>query len=77
MQSKMLNLASFTIKQAYSHVLKDQTMKDLKSWEKDFNVVFKKNNFKYIFGKKNPIHNKSLIRIVNKDLKNACKLNNK
>ena len=38
--------------------------------------MFKKYNCKYLFGKNKPVHEKSLIRLVNKDLKNTCDLNN-
>lgn len=37
--------------------------------------IFNKYQFKYLFGKDQAIHNKSLIRTVNEDLKNTCKLN--
>ena len=75
-ENAQFSVIHYKTKQAYTHVLNDQAIKDLKCLKEDFKVVFKKNNFKYIFGKKNPIHNKSLIRMVNKDLKNTCKLNN-
>ena len=38
-------------------------------------IIFNKYQFKYIFGKDQPIHKKSLIRTINEDLKNTCELN--
>lgn len=38
-------------------------------------IIFNKYQFKYFFGKNQPIHKKSLIRTINEDLKNTCKLN--
>jgi len=74
-ENAQFSVIHYKTKQAYNHVLNDQAIKDLKCLEEDFKIVFKKNNFKYIFGKTTPIHSKSLIRMVNKDLKNTCKIN--
>lgn len=38
-------------------------------------IIFNKYQFKYFFGKDQPIHTKSIIRTINEDLKNTCELN--
>jgi|TARA_B110000483_G_C18158625_1_gene528403 hypothetical protein len=51
-----------------------QALEDLKNLEV-LSIVFNKYNCKYLFGMNKPMHEKSLIRLVNKDLKNTCDLN--
>ena len=51
-------------------------MEDLKNLKNDYTIVFNKYNCKYLFGKTKPMHKKSLIRLVNADLRNTCKINN-
>lgn len=62
-------------KQSNIHVLSKQAVYDLKTRKEDFNIVFKKNAYQYLFGKKEPMHKKAIIRLINKDLKNSCNLN--
>lgn len=76
MASSQINLIHFKTNQAHIHVLSVQGVKDLKKLENEYHIVFKKYNYEYLFGKQKPMHKKSLIRIVNKDLKHTCKLNN-
>lgn len=38
-------------------------------------IIFNKYQFKYLFGKYQPIDNKSLIRTINENLKDTCELN--
>lgn len=75
-QISQFNLIHFKTNQAHIHVLSQQGVEDLKDLEDDYTIVFKKYNCKYLFGKNKPVHEKSLIRLVNKDLKNTCDLNN-
>ena len=39
-------------------------------------IIFQKYGYKYLFGKSEPIHQKSLIRLINADLHNTCKICN-
>ena len=75
-QISQFNLIHFKTNQAHIHILSIQAVEDLKNLENEYNIVFKKYNYQYLFGEQKPMHKKSLIRIVNKDLKNTCKLNN-
>jgi transposase InsO family protein len=75
-QISQFNLIHFKTNQAHIHILSVQAVKDLKKLENEYHTVFKKYNYEYLFGKQKPIHKKSLIRIINKDLKHTCKLNN-
>lgn len=36
--------------------------------------IFQKYGYRSLFGKHKPIHKKSLIRLINDDLKNTCKI---
>ena len=75
-QISQFNLIHYKTNQAHIHVLSQQGVEDLKDLEDDYTIVFKRYNCKYLFGKNKPMHEKSLIRLVNKDLKNTCDLNN-
>ena len=75
-QTAQFNLIHYKTNQAHIHVLSHQALEDLKSLEDDYTTVFNKYNCKYLFGMNKPMHEKSLIRLVNKDLKNTCDLNN-
>ena len=47
-------------------------MKDLKKLERDYQIIFQKHHYKYLFGKNKPSHEKQMIRSINLDLKNTC-----
>lgn len=74
-ETSQFSLIHFKTSQPYVHVLSPWTIQHLEDLEDDFKVVFEKYNYKYLFGKEEPVHSKPLIRIVNKDLKNTCNLN--
>lgn len=38
--------------------------------------MFQKYNYKYLFGKEEPIHTKTLIQFINRDLNHTSELNN-
>lgn len=65
----------YKTKQAYTHVLTQQAVQDLINLESEINIIFSKNGYKYLFGKQKPMHSKSLIRMVNKDLKATSEVN--
>ena len=39
-------------------------------------IIFQKYGYKYLFGKYEPIHQKSLLKIITIDLRNICKVSN-
>ena len=65
------NIIHFKTKQPHVHILSRRAVKNLRKLENEFNIVFQKYN--YLFGKYQPIIAKSLIRIINKDLKHTTK----
>ena len=69
------NLVHYKTNQAYNHVITKQAVDDLIQLKYELKTIFQTNGYKYLFGKTKPIHKKSLIRIVNQDLKNTCELN--
>lgn len=60
-------------KEAHIHVLLKKAVRDLQDLKLKFFVVFEKYQYKYLFGKKKPMTDKNLIKMVNKDLKNTCR----
>lgn len=74
-KNSQFNLVHFKTNQAYIHVLTHEATQDLKNLNDEFTVVFHKYSYKYLFGKRQPVDEKTLIRMVNTDLKNTCELN--
>jgi integrase/recombinase XerD len=62
-------------KQSHIHVLSKTAVTKLKQLKNEYAVIFTKYQFKYLFGKQEPTHEKSLIRLINQDLKNTCEAN--
>ena len=67
------NLIHHKTKEAHIHVLSKAAIQDLRDLRVEFYIVFKKYKYEYLYGKKKPITDKNLIKIVNKDLKQICK----
>ena len=68
--SSQFNAIHHKTKQAHFHVLSKNGVKALK----ELSIVFQKYSYKYLFGKDKPIHQKSLTRMINDDLKHTCKV---
>jgi integrase/recombinase XerD len=68
-QGAQFSLIHFKTRQPYVHVLSRQALEDLKKLELDYIIVFEKYKYKYLFGKRKPVHEKSLLNLVNQDLK--------
>lgn len=60
---------------AHIHVLSKNGVKKLKELNLDYETIFPKYNYKYLFGKDKPIHPKTLTRLINKDLKYTWEVN--
>jgi integrase len=67
--SSQLSVIHHKTKSPHIHILSKKALKDLKSLNTEYQVVFEQHQFKYLFGKLKPIAQKSLIRLVNRDLK--------
>ena len=74
-KTSQFNLIHFKTNQAYIHVLTSEAVQDLKNLSDEITLIFQKYSYKYLFGRKQPVDEKTLIRMVNKDLKNTCELN--
>lgn len=72
--SSQFSIIHFKTKQPYIHVLSKRGVKYLKNLKEEFGVVFTKYKYKYLFGKEKPIHHKTFIQIINRDLKHTSKL---
>lgn len=76
METSQIPIITFKTKQSHTYVLSKKAIQDLKERQADFDIVFQEHKYKYLFGKDKPVHEKSLIRLINKDLKYTCNLNN-
>ena len=70
--TSQFSLIHFKTNQPYIHVLSNRAIEDIEDLKLDFIILFEKYKYKYLFGKDKPMHSKSLIRMVNKDLKRTC-----
>jgi integrase len=75
-ETSQLSVIHYKTNQPHIHILSQKAVEDLKNIKNDYDVVFNKHNCEYLFGKTKPMHPKSLIRLVNEDLRNTCKINN-
>jgi len=74
--SSQLSVIHHKTKTSHIHILSKKALNDLKDLKTEYQVVFEQHQFKYLFGKLQPIANKSLIRLVNRDLKHTCEIAN-
>ena len=68
------NLVHYKNKQAHIHVLSAKAVQDLKKLQLEFSTVFSQYKYNYLFGKEKPISKETLIRNINKDLKNTSEI---
>lgn len=73
-QCSQLRVNLFKTNRSHNVILSVSAIESLKSLEQEFDFLINVQNFKYLFGKNSPPHSKSLLRIVNEDLENTCKL---
>lgn len=72
--SSQLNVIHHKTKQAHIHVLSSNGVEKLKKLSTELIIIFTKYNYKYLFGKNKPMHQKALTRFINNDLKNTCQV---
>lgn len=72
--SAQFNAIHYKNRRAHSRVLSKTTLKSLKQLALERTIIFQKYRYKYLFGKYKPIHQKSLIRLINFDLNDTCKI---
>lgn len=66
------NLVHHKTKKAHIHVLSKKAIQDLKDLNVEFDIVFEKHQYKFLYGKNKPITKNALIRMVNQDLEKIC-----
>jgi integrase len=71
--ASQFSLIHHKTKQAHIHVLSKKAVQDLRKLTNEFSIVFDKYNYQYLFGKLQPINEKNIIKIINKDLKHTSK----
>ena len=69
------NVIHHKTKQAHIHVLSKTGVLKLKKLKPELTAGFNKYQFKYLFGKGKPMHEKSLVRLINLDLRHTCEVN--
>lgn len=74
--SSQLSVIHHKTKTSHIHVLSNRAIKDLNKLKIDYEIVFEQHKYRYLFGKSEPITGKSLIRLVNRDLKYTCEIAN-
>jgi len=50
-KTSQFNVIHFKQKKSYIHVISDLALKELKKLKNDYNIIFLKDKFKYLFGK--------------------------
>ena len=58
--------------QAHIHVISSTAVQDLEKRYLDYQIIFDKYKYEYLFGKNKPMHSKALIKTINDDLRNTC-----
>jgi hypothetical protein len=53
-------------------VLSKTGVKALKNLKTESTIVFQKYKYEFLFGKKKPTYKKTLIQVMNRDLKHTC-----
>jgi integrase len=71
-KEKELKITLFKTNRCHNFILSEQAIRALEALEEEFFILTKVYQFKYLFGKRTPIHRKSLLRLVNQDLANTC-----
>jgi len=74
-KASQISVIHHKTRQPYIHVLSITDVQNFKRLKPEMEIIFNKYQFKYLFGKDEPMHKKSLIRTINEDLKNTCELN--
>lgn len=74
-KSSQLSIIQHKTKQAHIHIISENGVSQLKNLNLEYEIIFNKYQSKYLFGKRKPMHKKSLIRIINEDLAVTCHIN--
>lgn len=75
MTSSQISAIHYKTKQAHIHVLSKNAVLRIKKLKPELTIIFSKYQFNFLFGKQKPMHGKSLVRLINQDLKRTCQIN--
>jgi integrase/recombinase XerD len=75
-KTSQMNVIHHKTKQAHIHVLSKNAIFKLKKLKPEIEVVFSKCQFKHLFRKEEPMHKKSLVRLINSNLRATCETGN-
>ena len=74
-KTSQFSVIHFKQKEPHIHVISDLAVQELKKLNDYYWIIFVKYKYKYLFGKDKPIDQKYLIKMINKDLKHTCEIN--
>ena len=74
-KTSQFSVVHFKQKEPHIHVISDLAVKELKELKHQYDTVFVKYKYNYLFGKSEPIDEKHLIKTINQDLKRTCESN--
>jgi len=74
-RTSQFSVVHYKQKQPHIHVISDKAVQELKKLKCYYEIIFVKYKYNDLFGKEKPISEKSLIRMINKDLKHTCQIN--
>ena len=74
-KTSQFSVIHYKQREPHIHVISDSAVETLKKLKQYYEIIFVKYKYKYLFGKKEPVAEKHLIRMINNDLKHTCKIN--
>jgi integrase len=73
MKGSQFRITLYKTNKSHNYTFSSGAQKDLERVKKELHFLSKTHGFKFIFGKKSPMHSKALLRLVNLDLGHTCK----
>ena len=74
-QSSQFSVVHYKTKQGHIHQLSEEGVAELKKLQLEYTTIFEIHKYKFLFGKEKPLNNKTIIRMINRDLAYTCELN--
>lgn len=74
-KTSQFSVVHFKQKEPHIHVISDRAVQELKKLKYYLEIIFVKYKYTFLFGKNQPVHEKYLIQMINKDLKHTCQIN--
>ncbi len=74
-KTSQFSVVHFKQKEPHIHVISELAIQELKKLKCYYEVIFVKYRYKYLFGRDKPINEKYLIKMINRDLKHICEIN--